>query len=55
MGIEVKILDNSTKKTYTLKSAIGREFRVNQMGDIYRDYNVMPGDEIVFTMISSIQ
>jgi type II restriction-modification system restriction subunit len=55
MGIEVKILDNSTKKTYTLKSAIGREFRVNQMGDIYRDYNVMPGDEIVFTMISSSQ
>ena len=51
--VEVDVLDNVTKKTYTLKAAEDREFRVNQMGDIYRDYSVMPGDEIGFTMISS--
>ena len=52
-NVEVNVLDNITKKTYTLKAAEGREFRVNQMGDIYRDYGVMPGDEIRFTMVSS--
>jgi 5-methylcytosine-specific restriction endonuclease McrBC GTP-binding regulatory subunit McrB len=36
-----------------LKSAVGNEFRVNQMGPIYRDYNVMPGDEVVFTHIQT--
>ena len=51
--VEVNVLDNIIKKTYTLKAAEGREFRVNQMGDIYRDYGVMPGDEIRFTMVSS--
>lgn len=52
-NIDVKVFDYSKNKTYTLKSAKNREFRVNQMGDIYRDYGVMPGDEIIFTMISS--
>ena len=32
-----------------LKSAKGSEFRINQMGPIYRDHQVMPGDEIVIT------
>lgn len=52
-NIDVKVFDYSKKKTYTLKSTKSREFRVNQMGDIYRDYGVMSGDEIIFTMISS--
>ena len=52
-SIDVKVFDYSKKKTYTLKSAMTQEFRINQMGDIYRDYGVMAGDEIIFTMISS--
>ena len=50
-SIEVEIEDTITHKLYTLKSASGREFRVNQMGQIYRDYNVKPGDEIQITQI----
>lgn len=48
-GIEVDVEDTKTKKKYSLKSAKGREFRVNQMGAIYRDYDVVPGDEIFIT------
>ena len=48
---EVKVRDLLSGKYYVLKSAIGREFRVNQMGELYRDYNVLPGDEIVITKI----
>ena len=50
-SIEVEVEDTITHKLYTLKSANGREFRVNQMGQIYRDYNVKPGDEIQITQI----
>lgn len=49
--IEVEVTDTNSAKKYVLKSAVGREFRVNQMGEIYRDYNVCPGDEIVITKI----
>ena len=52
-GTIVEVLDSSSQKTYALKSAYGREFRVNQMGAIYRDYAVKPGDEIIFIMISN--
>lgn len=48
---EVKVRDMASGKGYVLKSANGREFRVNQMGELYRDYNVLPGDEIVITKI----
>lgn len=51
-SIEVKVRDASGKH-YSLKSSDGREFRVNQMGELYRDYNVKPGDEIVITKIES--
>lgn len=51
-SIEVKVRDVVSGKHYTLKSATGREFRVNQMGELYRDYNVLPGDEIVITKIN---
>ena len=50
-SFEVKVEDSITHKIYSLKSANGREFRVNQMGKIFRDYNVKPGDEIQITQI----
>lgn len=50
-GIEVFVEDTKTKKTYALKSAVGREFRINQMGTFYRDNGVMPGDEITLTQV----
>ena len=52
-SIEVKVRDAVSGKHYFLKSSDGREFRVNQMGDLYRDYNVHPGDEIVITKIEN--
>lgn len=52
-SIEVKVRDAVSGKHYSLKSSVGREFRVNQMGDLYRDYNVHPGDEIVITKIEN--
>lgn len=52
-SIEVKVRDVVSGKYYFLKSSDGREFRVNQMGDLYRDYNVNPGDEIVITKIET--
>lgn len=48
-SIEVVVHDTLSQKDYMLKSSDGREFRVNQMGDIYRDYDVHPGDEIIIT------
>lgn len=47
----VEVEDFSTGKIYKLKSSIGNEFRVNQMGEIYRDYNILPGDEIIITKV----
>lgn len=52
VSVEVTVEDTDTKKSYKLKSANGREFRVNQMGEIYRDHNVLPGDEILITQIT---
>lgn len=48
---EVMVRDVISGKRYALRSTNGREFRVNQMAEIYRDYNVLPGDEIVITKI----
>ena len=50
-GESVSIYDALTRKEYVLKSSNYREFRINQMGDIYRDYNIIPGDEIVISQI----
>jgi len=49
--IEVNVEDTTNHKTYSLKSTSGSEFRVNQMGELYRDHNVLPGDEIIITKI----
>ena len=50
-SIDVKVRDLASSKLYTFKSSWGREFRVNQMGELYRDYDIKPGDEIVITKI----
>ena len=50
-GVDVKVRDVVSGKNYILKASIGREFRVNQMGELYRDFNVYPGDEIIITKI----
>jgi len=50
-GVDVKVRDVVSGKSYILKASIGREFRVNQMGELYRDFNVHPGDEIIITKI----
>ena len=49
-SVNVQVKDASGKH-YFLKSAVGNEFRVNQLGELYRDYNVMPGDEIIITKV----
>lgn len=48
-GRDVTVVDPTRGNTYILKSSKGSEFRINQMGSIYRDYNVKPGDEIIIT------
>ena len=48
---EVNIKEFNSSKIYTLKSAKNNEFRINQMGEIYRDFNVVPGDEIIITAL----
>lgn len=50
-GQEVKVNDLISDKSYYLKSAEGNEFRVNQMGPIYRDYDVCEGDDVLLTKI----
>ena len=50
-GKEVEVTDVSNKKIYYLRSAWGREFRINQMGQFYRDYDVHMGDEIILTFV----
>lgn len=52
-GESVDVFNSTQNKTYTLKSSKGNEFRINQMGVIYRDFNVMPGDEIIITHYDS--
>ena len=52
-GIDVLVEDSDSKKQYILKSSSGSEFRVNQMGEIYRDHNLQPGDEIIITHITN--
>ena len=49
LGKDTIVEDILMGKSYVLRSAKPSEFRINQMGPIFRDYNVMPGDEIVIT------
>ena len=48
-GKDVTVEDPRMGNSYVLKSSKPSEFRINQMGPIYKDYNVMPGDEIIIT------
>lgn len=52
VGVDISVQDTQSKKVYKLKAAKIREYRVNQFGDLYRDYDVHPGDEILITKIS---
>ena len=52
-GESVVVYSSALKTSYTLKSSFGNEFRINQMGVVYRDFNVMPGDEIIITHFDS--
>ena len=53
VGIQQEFIDVETQKPYFLKSAESREFRVNQMGEFYRDKGLRPGDDIVIQKIIS--
>ena len=51
---EVSIIDSKTGKQYIVKAKVERtEFRITKMSQLYRDYNVRPGDEIKFTYIEN--
>lgn len=49
LGENVVVEDAKFGRTYILRSAKPSEFRINQMGPIFRDYAVMPGDEVIIT------
>ena len=52
INTDVPILDSNTHAKYVVKAKKeSTEFRVNKLGQLYRDYNVNPGDEIKFTYI----
>lgn len=53
VGKSVSVTDVKTGKRYSLKSAFGNEFRVNQFGPIYRDYDTQEGDEIYLTGVEN--
>ena len=50
-GVDVNLKAVDRDAVYTIKTAIGREFRINQLGPLYRDYNVCEGDEIILTIV----
>lgn len=50
-AIEVNVKDANSGTIYPLKATSGDEFRINQMGPIYRDFNLGAGDEVAFTAI----
>jgi len=50
-GEEVTVYDSGTRATYQLKSASHKEFRVNQLGEFYRNNEVKEGDEVWITKV----
>lgn len=46
-GREVEFKDMQNDSKWRLKAAKGREFRINQMADLYRTYDVEYGDEVI--------
>lgn len=54
LGENVKVYDDFFKKNYIIYSKFENdEFRVKQMGNIYDDYQMEPGDEVIFTRYES--
>ena len=54
INTDVQIIDSNTHAKYVVKAKVERsEFRINKLGQLYRDYNVNPGDEIKFTYIET--
>jgi hypothetical protein len=54
LGVNIEIQDVYSNKKYNLYSKFeNREFRVKLMGDICDDYQLEPGDEVVFTRYES--
>lgn len=47
--VSVSVCDSD--KVYELKSKSGTEFRVNQFGQLYRDFSIRPGDELKFICV----
>ena len=52
-GEDVTVFNSALKTSYVLKSSKSNEFRINQLGNVYRDFNVKPGDEIIITHFDS--
>ena len=48
-GEEIAVTEVSTQKKYYFKSAQGNEFRINQLGVLYRDFDVHFGDVLTIT------
>lgn len=46
-GREVEFKDMQSDSSWRLKASKGREFRINQMADLYRTYGVEYGDEVI--------
>lgn len=53
-GVDVNVYDSESNRSFVLRSRISnKEFRINQLGALYRAYDLLPGDEIEFTHIIS--
>jgi len=52
-NIPTSVTECSTNKQYVLKSKIGTEFRINQLGPLYRDFDIHPGDELEFVCVKN--
>ncbi len=54
LGVYTKVHDVYSQKIYTLYSKLeNNEFRIKLLGDICDDYQLEPGDELVFTRYES--
>lgn len=53
VGVSVEVIDQDKKRRYNLKSAFGREFRINQMGPIFQDWNACAGDEVKISEVKN--
>ena len=52
-GVSVKVNGGKSDEVFVLKAAKGKEYRINQLGELYRHYDVQPGDELLFTKVQN--